>query len=343
MSNELSILKNRANLPAHVIAKEDTVGSKLAGGALGVKRISIRGGVWRLMAGNEELGVNDSRTLNVVIVDAAPSVYRTYYAKKYVEGENMTPACWSTDSKTPAGTVPAHQRQADTCNNCPQNIKGSAEGDRRACRIQHRVAVALPEDPEGDLFQMIFPATSLLGEPKNGYSPLRAYAKLLTQNNVRMGAVVTEMKFDTDSATPKVMFKAVDFVDESTDAILSQRVEAGDTAPLLDMSFVISGDESEEEEAGPEPAPEPPKLTAKPAKSGARTAAATGKGTRHPGFESMSAKQFLALDTSGEREDSDDEGPAVSEPVARVSEKPAVVDQKAKLQETLARFRRPTA
>lgn len=341
MSNELAILKNRANLPAHAIAKEDTVGSKLAGGALGVKRISIRGGVWRLMAGNEELGVNDSRSLNVVIVDAAPNVYRTFYAKKYVEGENASPTCWSTDNKAPSDGVPASQRQSDACNNCPQNIKGSAEGNRRACRIQHRVAVALPEDPEGDLFQMIFPATSLLGEPKNGYSPLRAYAKLLAQNNLRMGAVVTEMKFDTDSATPKVMFKAVDFIDEGAYATLSQRVEAGDTAAMIDMSFVITdedGDEDEGVEAAPAPTPAP---APKPAK---RTVAAAGKGTRHPGFETMTAKQFLAMPPEGDEDGGEGEGEdEIPEPAAKVPEKPAVMDQKAKLQETLARFRRPAA
>jgi len=275
MSNELALLI-QAQKPAYALTtsgEKDSISGALAGAGAGVKRISIRGGVWRLQQGNQELGINDARFMQVVIVDAAPKAYRTFYAGKYVEGQNAAATCWSKDGNTPAPEV--IKKQSDSCNTCPQNIKGSAEGDRRACRMQHRVAVALPDDPTGDLYQMIFPATSLLGDPQDGQYPLRAYAKMVAQNKVRMTALITEMRFDTSSATPKVMFKPAGFVDQDVLELLDARRAAGECEELLDISF----DQTEQDEPfetlappahakAPEPAPKAvaaPKATPAPA------------------------------------------------------------------------------
>jgi hypothetical protein len=44
---------------------------------------------------------------------------------------------------------------------------------------------------------------------ENGKMPMQAYAKFLGGHGLPVTAVVTEMRFDTASATPKLTFKAV--------------------------------------------------------------------------------------------------------------------------------------
>jgi hypothetical protein len=49
----------------------------------------------------------------------------------------------------------------------------------------------------------------LFGSGENGKLPLIAYAQFLKANNVRISGVVTEARFDTNSPTPKLAFRAV--------------------------------------------------------------------------------------------------------------------------------------
>ena len=71
-----------------------SIAKALVGGGAGdtTKRISIKGGVFRLVAGNKEIASIEDRYLDVVIVNAAPHVQRSFYADKFVEGETVKPA-----------------------------------------------------------------------------------------------------------------------------------------------------------------------------------------------------------------------------------------------------------
>jgi hypothetical protein len=62
---------------------------------------------------------------------------------------------------------------------------------------------------EADVYQLVVPAQSLFGSGENGKLPLIAYAQFLKANNVRISGVVTEARFDTNSPTPKLAFRAV--------------------------------------------------------------------------------------------------------------------------------------
>jgi hypothetical protein len=59
------------------------------------------------------------------------------------------------------------------------------------------------------VYQLTLPAQSIFGNVENGKMPLQAYAKFLGGHGLPITAVVTEMRFDTASATPKLTFKAV--------------------------------------------------------------------------------------------------------------------------------------
>lgn len=207
MSNELAIFE--AALPSYIQELGvDDVTKALMGGGGSYKRISIRGSVWRMLVNGKEIAKNEDRGLNVVIVNASPKVARVFYAKAWAEGaEPEAPDCWSADGETPNEKAAAPQ--AKRCVDCPQNVKGSGQGDSRACRFSQRLAVVLANDIKGDVFQLTVPATSLFGEGAPGKWPLQTYANMLGGKGIPISAVVTEMRFDTDSSTPKITFKPV--------------------------------------------------------------------------------------------------------------------------------------
>lgn len=212
MSNDLAILDS--GLPDYLknLQVDDTTKAIMGGTGSSSKRISIKGGVWRLMINGKEVAQNEDRHMNVVIVAASPKVSRTYYAQQYQEGgEVSAPECWSADGEVP--DVKAASPQSKRCVDCPQNVQGSGQGNSRACRYSQRLAVVLANDIGGDVFQLTLPATSIFGEGSVGKWPLQAYAKMLGSKGIPVTAVTTEMRFDTNSATPKINFKAVGFLD----------------------------------------------------------------------------------------------------------------------------------
>jgi hypothetical protein len=220
MANELAMLD--AALPSYLkeLDLDATTKALMGGGAGGEsKRISIKGGVWRMMVNGKEIAKNEDRTMNVVIAAAAPKVSRTFYLKQYSEGGDISaPDCWSADGEVP--DAKAQNPQSKRCIDCPQNEKGSGQGESRACRFSQRLGVVLANDLNGDLFQLTLPATSIFGAGEPGKWPLQTYAKMLGGKGVPVTAVVTEMKFDTNSATPKITFRPVKVLDPEEHAMV---------------------------------------------------------------------------------------------------------------------------
>lgn len=228
MSKELAMLD--MGLPAHLQSLEldDTTKALMGSGGSGSKRISIEGGVWRLLVNGKEIAQKEERNLNVVIVAASSKVARTYYAGTYKKGVSAPPDCWSANGDYPDKSVEAPQ--ATGCANCPQNIKGSGQGDGRACRFSQRIAVVLDNDIGGDVFQLVLPSTSIFGEGEAGKWPLQMYAKMIGAKGVPITAVVTEMRFDTASSTPKITFKPVRFLESSE---ITTAIEQGKSAEAI--------------------------------------------------------------------------------------------------------------
>jgi hypothetical protein len=215
MSKELSLLNT--SLPAHLRGGIDETTKALMGNAVSttsVKRISIKGSVFRMMVAGKEVAQNEDRAMPVVIVAAAPHNSRTFYDATYSEDAVVkTPTCYSDDGIIP--NTKSLDTQSKSCKDCPQNIDGSASsGKGRACRYSRRLAVVLENDQKGDVFQLTLPAQSIFGKGENGKMPLESYVRLLGSNNVSVTSVVTEMRFDTASATPKLTFKALRYLEE---------------------------------------------------------------------------------------------------------------------------------
>jgi len=207
MANIALFKQGNVALPDY-LRESDEITKALAGGTSG-KQISIKGGVWRMIVGGEEVAKNEDRAMNFIVVAANPNTNRTFFAQKYEEGKDIQPTCWSEDGVKPNDEVPADQRQCGTCAQCPQNIAGSGEGTSRACRYSRRLAVALENDIEGNIYRLQLPAKSIFGRPEGEKMPLQAYAKFLSGHGVPMSGVVTEARFDTSEAVPVLKFRAV--------------------------------------------------------------------------------------------------------------------------------------
>jgi len=204
-------LFNPANVPA--FARNNTLSETamaLTGGGSGAaagKRISIKGGVFRLMDNGKEVAAIEDRHLDVIIVKAAPKVSRQYYAGAYdKDAAASAPDCTSNDGERPDAS--AKNKQSETCLSCPQNQAGSGTGNSRACRYQQRLAVVLANDMEGSVMQMVLPATSIFGKAEGDKHPLQSFARYLAAQNppINPEQIVTRMKFDTKSESPKLHF-----------------------------------------------------------------------------------------------------------------------------------------
>lgn len=239
MSNAVTLFGGGATtLPAHIAARELNANTlALAGNAPQGKRISIEGGVFRLIAGGKEIAKNKDRDMNVVIVRTAPTTSRTYYdpSVPYVRGQATAPTCSSTDGVRPDKQV--RNPQASACDKCPQNVAGSGNGDSRACRYNRRLAVVLEGDMDGDVYQLNLAATSLFGKGNGTQNlPLEAYARMLASNRVNVDSVVTKVEFDTDASTPKLTFSPVRFLDPKELAI----VEAQGNTPEAEQAIGLT-------------------------------------------------------------------------------------------------------
>ena len=248
---------------------EDT--KAIAGsGVGGNKRISIKGGVFRKMVGGKEIGAIEDRHMNVIFVKMSHTPSRTYYTGAFKEGEKVSPACWSSDSKVPDAEV--KNPQATACDKCQWSVKGSGQsGLGAACRLSWRTAVVLPQDPGGDIMQLVLPATSAFGDEDNGRWPFRSYVKMLANHNISASRVVTKMQFDTKATAPRVLFSPVSGVPpEALDVLQAQaKKPAAENAIKL---TVFQQDESDASTAAAPAAPvAEPVVTSKPKKAAPAT------------------------------------------------------------------------
>jgi hypothetical protein len=244
MSNELATILGTSDLVGLGL-DEDTLA--VAGGATkGNKRISIEGRVFRKIVGGKEQSVNTDNSMNVVIVKMAHEASRTYYNQSYKKGVKLSPACWSNDSETPDAEVTSPC--AATCAECPQSVKGSGQGGQgTACRLSWRIAVVLPNDPSGDVYQLVLPATSAFGKEEGGKWPFRPYIQMLANNNVSAGRIVTKMQFDINSPVPRLLFAPVSAVPEDVRDVIARqgKTPAAENAIRLTVYKTDGGSEAE--------------------------------------------------------------------------------------------------
>lgn len=306
--SEIQLFKSgNIAIPAHLKGQLDDTTKSLMGGG-NSKRISIKGGVFRMMVGGKEVAQNTDRSMNVIIVRAAEFNSRNYYAEKYDANSDkaVAPTCYSDDSVIPHPS--AKTPQSDKCATCPQNIKGSNDnGEGRACRYSRRLAVVLENDPGGDVYGISLPGQSIFSnEPKK--MGLQQYAKFLGGHGINVNAVVTELRFDTDVATPKLMFSANRPLTEGEYATVLEQRETPAALEAVTMTVAQLDTPATKQEVSPTPPPAVAAPAPAPAPAPVAQKAASKPVPKQSGFQVVK------------------EEPAVEEPTLRPSTKPAAAN-----------------
>jgi hypothetical protein len=235
-------LFNAGQLPAFAQkgAVSEIAKALMGGSGPSGKRVSVKGGVFRLFADGKEITAIDERYLDVVIVNAAPKVSRVFYAKVFDEANPAPPDCWSKDGDKPDTTVKTPQNA--NCAQCPQNVKGSGQGDSRACRYSQRLAVVLANDMEGDVMQLALAATSLFGKAEGENRPLQEYTRWLLAQSWDPTYVVTRLRFDTKVATPKLFFKPMRSLTDDEFAVCQEKGKSPEAIQAITMQvFQVDG------------------------------------------------------------------------------------------------------
>ena len=255
MNTEVDIF-SQGGAVATTGSRDDGFTSNITGSSSTSKRISIRNNVFRLMVNGKEIDKSDERHIDVVIVNASPSVHRMYFAGEYKPGMKLSPpACWTSDSVKPDTEVDAPQNA--TCAECPQNIKGSGPNGTKACRFSRRIAVVRADDLNGDVFQVTLPSQSIFGNGTAERRPLHEYTDYVRANSQNLMSVISRMSFDMDSSSTKVGFKPIRILNDEEYDLCSEKSKSDDAKRAITLSVNINKDESVQT---PPPAP-----TAEPA------------------------------------------------------------------------------
>lgn len=213
---------------------ESNVAANVGAGGSTNRRISIKGGVFREILNGKEVNVSEERAMNVVIINAS-KLSRMYFEGTYTEGVALKPTCWSSDSQTPDEGVT--QKQASKCADCKQNIKGSGANGGRSCRFQQRLALLLDGNiDKKEVYQLTLPATSIFGDGEKGKLPLQGYVRYVAAHNTRVEAIVTEMRFDTSSPTPKLVFKPVRALTDDEAKVVVEMIKAPETVKAITLN-----------------------------------------------------------------------------------------------------------
>jgi hypothetical protein len=184
-------------------------------GTSGTKRIVPKNGIFRKEIGGKEMG-KVKGDLNVIIVNSSPKVGRIFYAAQWTPDAKPTaPDCFSNDGQVPdAGS---EKPQASRCDSCSQNIKGSGQGNSKACRYSRRIAVLLEDDfgtaLEGEIYQMNLASKSLFGEsPSATTHVFENYIKYLGNNGKSLDWYITKLSFNEDNDNQSILFSAVEHI-----------------------------------------------------------------------------------------------------------------------------------
>jgi len=213
--------------------------TKNLAGKTGVKRIVPKNGIFRKMVGMEEMG-KIKGNLNAIIINASPKVGRIFYAQAWTpDSEPTAPDCFSNNGQTP--DVGSTNPQAERCDSCGNNIKGSGQGTSKACRYSRRIAVTLEEDfgtsLQGEIYQMNLASKSLFGANvgDNNFT-FENYAKYLANNGKSIDYVMTTMSFNEDNDNQSILFTPTRFINKDEYAVTSKLVELPEVQKMVLMT-----------------------------------------------------------------------------------------------------------
>ena len=147
----------------------------------------------------------------------------------------------------------------------------------QTCALPICTAVVLPNDPAGDVMQLVLPATSAFGKEDNGRFPFRSYIQHLASHNVSAGRVITRMAFDTKATAPKVLFSPAGKVPDEDLPIIAQQAKSAAAESAIKMNIFQADTTDEVPSHRNEAAPEPEAMPEEPVKRESTKPAATAE------------------------------------------------------------------
>ncbi len=243
--------------------------------------IGYKGRNWRIKFRGEDQLLRDERNipypnLDVVIVGVSEGISKQFYEKKFTEGDDAAPDCFSVNGVTP--DVASPKKQCTTCGVCPHNQWGSrvteAGKKGKACQDSRRIAVVPLGDPENEGYG----GPMLLRLPPMSLSNFANYGQLLERKGAGMEFVGTRLGFDYDVAYPRITFEAIGWLDdEQAAAIVGPDGNGGIMSnPLIERMLQEAVDEVTHDpaSAAAQPAAADPLASGGPARAFQQQAAA---------------------------------------------------------------------
>lgn len=148
--------------------------------------------------------------MRMVILNFNADRGRSYYEGTYNPAASTAPKCWSPDGKAPDASV--REKVSPTCTGCPMSVKGSKvdQGREMVACSQHRMVAIVPAfDIDSDPLRMKIAVTSDYDKEivEHGWYAFRQYVDFLKSRGIaHTGLVVTKVKFDPNTAYPKLLF-----------------------------------------------------------------------------------------------------------------------------------------
>jgi hypothetical protein len=116
--------------------------------------------------------------------------------------------------------------------------------------------VVLPNDPEGDVYQLVLPATSAFGKEESGRWPFRPYIQMLANNNVSAGRVITKMQFDINYPVPRLLFSPAAAVPDELYEVVKRQGKSKPAESAVKLTVYKADKTEDEAEAPAQPAAE---------------------------------------------------------------------------------------
>lgn len=215
--------------------------------------VGYKGKVWSIRyRGETQHMVNNNQpipALNVIIVGISPGVSKRWYDKKYADGDDSPPDCFSVMGDKPDPTSPKIQHP--TCAACPQNVFGSRLNDNgkkaKACADYRRIAIVPAGDIDNDSYGSV---PMLLNVPAMSLANLAKYGTELQRFGAQPFMVSTELSFNYQVAYPELQFKALGYLDEGSAEKILEKLED----PVIERMFSTSVETAMVPEADDSPA-----------------------------------------------------------------------------------------
>lgn len=294
MTESALALLNKGKRPAHlakIVDKAKAFNDFFSSGSAynGLPSLSIGGKVFRMRLGDKEIVAKneDGDTVSsmlVVLAAARPSKEsKTYFAKEFDDDNSaVQPDCHSDDGVYPSAS--AKSPQSASCAVCPLNQLGTARvGKGKACRSFKRVIVVpfskehgLLRDPETDE-----PQGLALNIPTMSLKSMSQYVKELGDSSIPVNAVITKLKFVTESNYPQLEFSAAGWLSEEQYEQINNLAETDEKwKATIEIGAAFSGtveptaatSVQTAEKPAVDPAPKPAKAPAKSAPKASKPA-----------------------------------------------------------------------